>query len=366
MKICHMTSAHDSDDIRILKKQCVSLAKDKNNEVFLVAKGDSYEYKNVNIVGIGKFEGNRIQRILKGSKAVFNKAVEINADIYELHDPELLLYVKKLKRKGKKVIFDSHENYQQQILEKGYIPKALRKLVRFCYSLIENRACKYLDAALFPSEENPFLGRVKNCVAIYNTPILDEFNPTTPFNDKEDKACCVGSLTESRGLTTLIEACYKADVPLILGGIFSPESYGEELKKKREYSIVEYKGYCNRQMVREIYDRCLIGTDTILNVGQYGSAETLSTKVYEYMAMGIPYITSDFKYNKKIIDEYNCGIYVNPSDPDEIAEAMRYLISNRATAKKMGENGKNLVESKFNWKDDENRLYELYKKLCSM
>lgn len=363
MRICHMTSAHDSDDVRILKKQCVSLAKKSENEVYLVAKGDSYTFKNVNIVGIGSFSGGRISRIINVSKEIYKKAIELDADIYQFHDPELLLYARKLKKHGKKVIFDSHEDYKKQILEKTYIPKIVRRFVAVAYGLIENWACKYIDAALFPAEENPFAGRVKKCVPIYNTPILDELSPERDFLEKENKACCVGSLTESRGISVLIDACYKANIPLVLGGAFSPSSYEDELKSKESYSIVDYRGVCTREMVKEIYEECLIGTDTILPVGQYDETNNLSTKVYEYMAMGIPYITSDFQYNKHIIDKYKCGIYVDPTDKDAIAEAITFFIKNPEAAEEMGRNGKVLVTEKFSWKNDEERLISLYESI---
>lgn len=358
-----MTSAHKSDDVRILKKQCTSLAKNPCNQVYLVARGDSYQYRGVNVVGVGEFKGGRLSRIFGFSKAVFEKAVEIDADIYEFHDPELLLYAKKLKKLGKKVIFDSHENYAKQITEKDYIPVPLRKIIGAVYAMIENNACKYIDAALFPTEDNPYRGRVNHCVTIYNTPILEEFDNEINFEDKEDCACCVGSLTEARGIRTLIEACHKANVKLILGGNFSPESFGEELKQSEAFSIVDYRGYCDREAVKDIYSTTLIGTDTILRVGQYGQNNNLSTKVYEYMANGMPYISSDFDYNKYIVDKYDCGICVDPSNSDEIAKAIRYLIDNKDRARKMGENGRKLVESTFDWKYDEERLLNLYEEL---
>ena len=52
------------------------------------------------------------------AKDIYKKALEIDADIYHFHDPELLPYGLKLKKKGKSVIFDSHENYSEQIKEK--------------------------------------------------------------------------------------------------------------------------------------------------------------------------------------------------------------------------------------------------------
>lgn len=358
-----MTSAHDSNDVRILKKQCVSLAKNSENEVYLVAKGEDFEYKNVQVKGVGSFTGGRIARVLNVSRAVYEKAIEIDADIYQFHDPELLLYAKKLKKHGKIVIFDSHENYQEQIMEKGYIPKIVRGAVRLIYAVIENFACKSIDAALYPGEDNPYIGKVKECVPIYNTPMLDELTPTIPFAEKKSAVCCVGTLSETRGIKVLAEACYKAGITLVLAGNFSSKEFEEKLRLSNAFSIVDYRGICDRKQVNEIYDECLIGADTILNVGQYPLTNCLSTKVYEYMIMGMPYITSDFEYNKSIIEQYQCGIYVNPADSEKIAQSILYLVNNRDLAEKMGINGRKIVEEQFSWNQDEERLIKLYERL---
>ena len=68
IKVCHMTSAHKSTDVRIFEKECVSLAKKEEYEVYLVAKGKSYESKNVHIVGIGTNNRGRISRMLFTAK----------------------------------------------------------------------------------------------------------------------------------------------------------------------------------------------------------------------------------------------------------------------------------------------------------
>lgn len=363
MKICHMTSAHDTDNIRILKKECVSLAKNPKNEVFLVGPGENFSFKSVHIIGIGNSDSGRVKRIFKSSKCIYKKALELDADVYQFHDPELLLYAKKLKKHNKIVIFDSHEDYQKQIMEKDYIPKFVRRLIRRVYSIIENSACKYIDAVLFPGDRSPYEKRIKYCVPIFNTPIIDEFVQIGRQKVTDIKACCVGALTESRGIRVLMKACYKANVRLVLAGAFVPSEFEESLKKEKAYSIVDYRGICNREEVNEIYNECLIGTDTILAVGQYPYTENLSTKVYEYMLMKMPYITSNFKYNRAIIDQYHCGIYVDPSDEDAIANVLRYLIDNPEEAIQMGQNGRKAVEKLFNWEDDERRLFDLYELL---
>ena len=177
IKVCHMTSAHKPTDVRIFEKECVSLAKKEEYEVYLVAKGKSYDSKNVHIVGIGTNNRGRISRMLFTAKDIYKKALEINADIYHFHDPELLPYGLKLKKKGKKVIFDSHENYSEQIKEKYYIPKFLRGFISKIFKSYESKVSKKIDGVIFPCPmfgKHPFEGRSKRYVYINNTPILEE------------------------------------------------------------------------------------------------------------------------------------------------------------------------------------------------
>ena len=366
MKICHMTSAHNSDDIRIMQKQCVSLAKRQENDVYLVARGDSYEYKGVKVIGIGMPSGGRISRMFDFAKKIYDTAVELNADIYEFHDPELLPYAKRLKKSGKIVIFDSHENDRKQIGQKGYIPKVLRGLVSTAFGIIEKKACRYIDAVIYPSEDNPYVGRVGVCETIGNMPIMNELISYTPFSDRENCVCCIGSLSEARGIRNLIEACYKAGVKLILGGTFSPVSFGEELMANKSFSVVDYRGKCSREQVVDIYNNCKIGADTILPVGQYPHLTTLATKDYEFMIMGMPFITSNFKHNKQVIEEYKCGMTVNPEDVDDIAKAIGYLVNNPEEAEAMGKRGRKLAEEKYSWENEEKKLYKLYDRLYGM
>ena len=48
-KVCHVTSVHESDDLRIFDKECISLAKNKDMKVYLVARGESRIEQGVSV-----------------------------------------------------------------------------------------------------------------------------------------------------------------------------------------------------------------------------------------------------------------------------------------------------------------------------
>lgn len=364
MRICHMTSAHDSDDIRIFQKECVSLAA-KEHEVYLVARGESRIEKNVIIKGIGEPPRSRIKRMITFSKSVFLHALEIDADIYHFHDPELLKYGLKLKRRGKKVIFDSHENTFEQIKIKPYLPKVIRVIVARAYKLYETFVCRRLDAVIFPctvNGENPFKNRCKETVFINNYPFLSEFN-VDDMSEPTFDVCVIGSLTYERGITYLLEAARIANAKVVLAGIFSPDTYEQELCDKGLLNNVVYKGICNREEVLKIYRDSIMTVSNILPIGQYSLADNLPTKVYECMAMGKPVIISNMRYPLQILDEYRFGLAIDPSSPNDISECIIKLKNDRTLRKCLGDAGRKAIEEKFSWEKDFEKLNSLYERL---
>lgn len=81
-KICHMTSAHSSEDVRIFHKECASLAKREDFDVYLVATGESREEAGVHVLGIGPKPSGRLERMKETAKRVYEKALSLDADIY--------------------------------------------------------------------------------------------------------------------------------------------------------------------------------------------------------------------------------------------------------------------------------------------
>ena len=170
-------------------------------------------------------------------------------------------------------------------------------------------------------------------------------------------------MTYQRGITHLIKAAYKAGAKLILAGRYESEAYQRELEAMPEYACVEYLGYLDRQGIAEVYGRSRIGMSTILNVGQYASLDNFPTKVYEYMAAGLPVIVSDYPFMRRSVQEDGFGVAVDPADTDAIADAIRQILSDPQAAAQMAENGRQAVLHKYNWGIEEEKLLALYRSL---
>ncbi len=364
IKVCHMTSAHDGEDIRIFHKECVSLAK-AGYDVYLVQVGDSYEKNGVHLVGLGEPAQSRLDRFLHSAKNAYKKALEVDADIYHLHDPELLGYGLKLKKRGKKVIFDSHEFYAEQIKHKQYIPAFCRNLVAKVYDRYQKYILRRLDGLVFPclvNGENPFADCCRHMALVNNVPMLhelyDHYDPAIPKYERS--ICHIGSLTHNRGITHLVQAAGRADCTAYLGGAFESDEYEQQIRALPEFDHVSYLGLLNRQQVLETLQRCRIGVATLLNVGQYSQLWNLPTKVYEHMALALPSVLSDTPYIRQVVEQYQIGICVDPANVVEIAAAIRYLLEHPDEAQRMGENGRRAIREEFNWGVEEQKLFALY------
>lgn len=369
IRVCHMTSAHEEEDIRIFHKECVSLAK-AGYEVYLVERGESREKDGVHIVGVGDIPRSRRRRMTEGVRKVYEAARALDADVYHFHDPELISCGLKLKKAGKKVIFDSHEKYTDQIAVKEYLPAWVARTIAAAYGSYERRALKKLDAVIFPctlNGKNPFAGQCKRAVLISNATILGEFfekyDPCSPR--QEGLVCYVGGLTEPRGITNCMKGAYKAGATLALGGAFSPPEYQEALRQDPAYSCVEYRGMLDREGVRALLASSQVGLCVLRDVGQYLKIETFGIKVYEYMSMGLPVLLSHSAYNDKMMERYGFGVCVDPDDTDQIAAAIADLLEHPDKARQMGENGRRAVAEEFNWGVEEKKLLTLYEDILN-
>ncbi|QVN03239.1 glycosyltransferase family 4 protein [Pseudomonas rhodesiae] len=366
MKVCHLTSAHPRFDSRIFFKECASL-KNAGYEVSLVvADGMGEEVKNgINIHDVGRSRG-RLNRMYATTRRVFQRAILVDADIYHIHDPELIPVGRKLLRHNKKVIFDAHEDLPKQILAKSYMNVVVRHVLSRVFYLYEHIVLSKFTGviAATPFIRDKFLRINSNVVDINNFPILGELTDGAPAQQSlSPNVCYVGGISKNRGILEIIDAVGRSahDVKLLLAGVFSEPAVESQAQGMFAWKKVDALGYLDREGIRDVLQRSLAGLVTLHPTINY--IDALPVKMFEYMSAGVPVIASDFPLWRSVVIESECGLCVDPLDSQSIARAIDFLCENPEQARIMGSNGQLAIKNKYNWQIEEWKLLNYYKAL---
>lgn len=358
-----MTSVHGRYDIRIFLKECVTLANAGYDVFLIVADGLGNEVKNgVKILDVGINHTGRLGRMINTTNRVYSKALGIKADLYHFHDPELIPSGIRLKKKTNAiVIFDSHENYADDIKDKPYLNFMMRKVVSKAYYSLEFLMIKQLSAviAATPSICKYFKSRNTLCIDINNFPFENEFEPIEKSSASKYNAVYIGSASEVRGLEALVNSfAINNNLNLAIAGNFSEIKFENRLKQSKGWNNVVFLGMLDRKSVNDLLSQSTVAVVTFLPAPNH--IESQPNKMFEYMSAGLPVVCSNFPLWKEIIEGNNCGVCVDPNSPQEIAEAILYLNDNKSKAEKMGQNGRKAVLEKYNWKTEAEKLLKFY------
>lgn len=363
MKISQFTTVHPRNDVRVFFKTCVSLVNAGHEVTLFVADGQGNEIKQgVSIIDIGNYRNSRFSRYFRARKIMFRQVVHSDADIYEFHDPELLGVGLRLKKLGKVVVFDSHEDVPKQILYKSWLgPLFIRKFISKFYDSYEKRIIKRIDGLISVIDEITEKFDCSEKITLKNFPVTKIFTRyVTTLQEKNKNIIYVGSLTKERGIYDCIKALkyLPSQFRLVLIGAFPSERFKNECESLQEWERVDYKGFLPMEEVAPAVGASLIGLSVLHPEQNY--LTSLPTKGFEYLAAGTPVVMSDFNYWKPYFK--GCGKLVSPEDPKIIAESILSLVEDQDHYQKVQEEGMKRAKN-YSWENEASKLNDFFEKL---
>jgi glycosyltransferase involved in cell wall biosynthesis len=369
-KICVLTSAHPPFDVRIYHKECKSLARAGYEVTLIVPVEREGVHEGISLKSLPRWT-NRFDRILRSPFTTFRKAMQADADVYHFHDPELIPTGLLLRCAGKQVVYDIHEDVPRTISYKSYIPEPLKWPVSRAAEAIENWAGARFSALV---AANPIIGdrfrKVNEHTAVVNNyPKMEELEhfPDASADKSEGILLYVGMrITRARGAREMVEALSLLPETLRpqlrLVGAWDPPELQESLADLPGWQRTVFVGPQDRLGVASELHKARVGLVILHPEPNYVTSHPV--KLFEYMCAGIPVIASDFPIWRDIVTKAKCGLLVNPTDPEDIAQAMEYLLSNPEEAAEMGRSGLRAIHENYNWASEEKHLLKLYDRLC--
>jgi glycosyltransferase involved in cell wall biosynthesis len=179
----------------------------------------------------------------------------------------------------------------------------------------------------------------------------------------------IGGVTPERGSLVVLQALQilkeKGSGPIhwVCIGPISDSHKSKLISLKTQYSLpgVEFYGYMPPTEGWRMIARCHIGLAVLKPIPNY--FDSYPTKMFEYMALGLPVVVSNFPLYRTIVETAKCGICVDPLNPIEIVKAIQWLLAHPDEARRMGENGRKAVMERYNWDNESKKLLELYEQI---
>jgi glycosyltransferase involved in cell wall biosynthesis len=366
VKICHFTSVHSWNDIRIFQKMCTSLAGNPDFQVTLIAPDAPDQVVNgVHVIGVKKEKSSRAYRFLNLRKKIYEKALEQEADIYHFHDPELIPYGVKLQKKGKKVVFDSHEDVPNDILDKEWIkPSVVRQLISGVYNKYEKRATRRLSGVISVLDQITHKFTGTELLTVHNYPRLEEFGGDVPSaHVLPDRFNVVynGGLTRIRGIHQLVESMRHLDdsYRLVLMGGWESEAYEKECRKSAGWDKVVYLGHVPTKECFGLLKKCQLGVVLFKAVPNH--LNSLPNKSFEFIAAGLPMLMSDFPFWQQEFGEY--AHFVDPEQPEAVARRIGEIRTHYSEEMTKVQQLSGRILQEKNWESEARKLEDFYYQL---
>jgi glycosyltransferase involved in cell wall biosynthesis len=257
------------------------------------------------------------------------------------------------------LLYDVHEDLPLQLASKVYLHPALRApAARLAACLL--RAARDLFTGFAPATEAiAEAWPADRTRVVHNYPkALFDAAGGPPRRPDPNRILYVGGLSRVRGTVLAVAAVREARRQLpgltleLIGWVMDRES-------ERAIADAQAEGWCTHtprlapEALRARAAGAGVGLVTLLPAPSY--LQSLPTKLFEYMAMGIPVLASDFPLWRPLVAGSGAGRMAAP-EPGPVAEALVAMCSDPALLRQCARAGWSAYRERFRWEAEARHL----------
>ncbi|MBB5788440.1 glycosyltransferase [Jiangella mangrovi] len=356
MRVLVLTVVHDPEDARIRHRQIVAL-RDAGHEVTLAAPFTDYGRAippDLAVVDIPRSQGRHRFLAVRTARRLLKRHGR-DYDIVLMHDPELVLATVGLDVPG--LVWDVHEDTAAALRMKPWLPRFTRPAGAALIRAIERSAERRMPLLL---AEESYAGRFRKEHTVVRNSVAIPDDVSVPV---DDRVVYLGRLTAARGALDLVELGRRL-APEIQVHLVGPADAdcAAVIEAAQADGAVVWHGFVPNDEALTMLPGALAGLSLLHEQPNY--AHSRPTKIVEYMAHGLPVVSTPNPASAELIMRHRCGTVVPFGDVDAAEAAVRELQANPAERRRMTEAGRAAVIAHYSWDADADLFVHSLEKLA--
>ena len=373
-RIAVVTSAHPNFDSRLWKY--AKLLGQMGHSVVLVCPWDVPDGESREGVQFRTFipaisRSQRWKTPFRLYRRLFPLLSEL--DIIHFHDLDILPWMTAISV-FKHVIYDVHENYPTEMLGKEWIPRPLRRSLAFtvrwgqllCANILRN------VVLVAKSQEKDLFGPRLRKTYVMNyasTDLLDRLKHDYP--SRPASVIFTGSQHLNTGSLLYLEIAALIHAQRRNVIFYATERFGgntsfrqqvlDEVAARGLQDVYHLLPNVQPHELMSSLNMATIAISPNLRIKQ--QIDGVHTKLFEYMAAGLPIVASDLPHQVEVIGGNEAGLLAQPEDPETFARAILRLIDDRDLAYQLGQNGTKAFLEKYSWESQTAAIGDYYRSI---
>lgn len=190
---------------------------------------------------------------------------------------------------------------------------------------------------------------------------LDSAISTAQNDTDSSQIATVGRLVDVKNQALLLQAFSRVaeSVPDARLCIVGDGPLGDELEARAETLGIREQVQFSGEIPREEVYRQLAESDLFV---MPSTSEGFCVAAVEAMAVGLPVVVSDIDVFHEVVGEP--GVFANPNDPDEFADAIVNLLEHSEKCERLGTQAKERARSTFSLEQTARKYYNIYKSVA--